>query len=262
MDSLSEAEGEGGAERGKGTRATAQDAIARHRVGTGGTGDPILRGDIGPARRQCTQAVSPGSGRSATALAQRHRTVGLLATAVVALMLAASYAAVPLYSYLCRVTNFDGTPRRAAAPSQSVIDRSVEVRFDANVAPGLAWRFEPLQHTLKVRLGENVLAFYRATNTSDRVLSGTASFNVFPEQTAAYFNKLQCFCFTEQQLQPGQSAEFPVSFFIDPQILNDKDARDATHITLSYTFHPLPAPKAPLAQRPPAAPAQPAGQAG
>jgi cytochrome c oxidase assembly protein subunit 11 len=173
------------------------------------------------------------------ALAHGKRAVGWSAAGVVALMLGASYAAVPLYSYLCRTSNFDGTPRRAAEPSSRVVDRSIEVRFDANVAPGLAWRFEPLQRTLDVKLGENVLAFYRAINTSDKPLRGIATFNVLPEQTAAYFNKVQCFCFTDQELQPGQAAEFPVSFFIDPQIVEDKDARDTRNITLSYTFHPL-----------------------
>jgi cytochrome c oxidase assembly protein subunit 11 len=106
-----------------------------------------------------------------------------------------------------------------------------------------------MQRSLDVRLGENVLAFYRATNRTDRTVGGTATFNVFPEQTAAYFNKVQCFCFTEQVLQPGQTAEFPVSFFIDPQIVNDRDARGTTHITLSYTFFPLAAPKAGLVDK-------------
>jgi cytochrome c oxidase assembly protein subunit 11 len=178
------------------------------------------------------------------------RTVGLSAAGLVLLMLAASYAAVPLYSYLCRTTNFDGTPRRAAAPSRRTVERTIAVRFDANVAPGLAWRFEPMQRTLHVKLGENVLAFYRATNTSDQTQRGIASFNVLPEQSAAYFNKVQCFCFTDQELRPGEAAEFPVSFYIDPQITEDKDARDTTNITLSYTFHPLVTPKAGVTAEP------------
>jgi cytochrome c oxidase assembly protein subunit 11 len=186
------------------------------------------------------------SGRDAQALARRKRWVGWSAAAVAVLMVAASYAAVPFYSFLCRVTNFDGTPRRAVAPSSRVLPETVAVRFDANVEPGLAWRFEPVQRTLEVKLGENALAFFRAINVSDRTLRGIASFNVFPEQTAAYFNKLQCFCFTDQELRPGEVAEFPVSFFIDPQIVDDKDTRDVRNITLSYTFHPLPTPKAGL----------------
>jgi cytochrome c oxidase assembly protein subunit 11 len=185
-----------------------------------------------------------------TALARRHRVVGLWAAALVVFMVAAAYAAVPLYSLLCRVTNFDGTPRRAAEPSSVMVDKTVTVRFDANTAPGFPWRFEPLQTTRNVKLGENVLAFYRATNVSDRVVRGTATYNVFPEQAAAFFNKVQCFCFTEQELQPGQSVEFPVSFFVDPQIENDKDVRGTSHITLSYTFYPVVTPRAGVAEKP------------
>jgi cytochrome c oxidase assembly protein subunit 11 len=206
------------------------------------------------------------SADDARALARRKRWVGWSATAVAVLMVAASYAAVPLYGFLCRATNFDGTPRRAAAPSSRVLAETVSVRFDANVEPGLAWRFEPVQRTLEVKLGENALAFFRAVNISDRTLRGIASFNVFPEQTGAYFNKLQCFCFTDQELRPGEVAEFPVSFFIDPQIVDDKDARDVRNITLSYTFHPLPAAKAGSAGKgaatTPPAPAMQPGEAG
>jgi cytochrome c oxidase assembly protein subunit 11 len=111
------------------------------------------------------------------------------------------------------------------------------------VAPGLPWRFEPVQTTTKVKIGENALAFYRATNTSDRPVRGMATFNVLPEQVAPFFNKLQCFCFIEQLLQPGESLEMPVSFFVDPQIARDKDAHAVTHVTLSYTFYPVAAPK-------------------
>jgi cytochrome c oxidase assembly protein subunit 11 len=195
----------------------------------------------------------------ARALDRRHRTVALWCAGVVVAMVVAAYAAVPLYRLFCQATGFDGTPRIASAPSTHVIDRTITVRFDANVAPGLAWRFEPAQTTTRVKLGENVLAFYRATNTSDRPVQGTATFNVLPEQTAVYFNKLECFCFKEQLLQPGESVEMPVSFFIDPQIASDKDARAVTDITLSYTFYPV-VPKPGIAETPsgaasPAAPA-------
>jgi cytochrome c oxidase assembly protein subunit 11 len=197
------------------------------------------------------------------ALARRKRAVAGAAGGLVALMVAAAYAAVPLYSYLCRATNFDGTPRRADSASSQIVERTIEVRFDANVAPGLAWRFEPERRRITVRLGENVLAFYRAVNTAAEVQRGIASFNVLPEQTAAYFDKVQCFCFTDQELQSGESAEFPVSFFIDPRILDDKDARDTRVITLSYTFHPLPAAKAGIAASPPSSgPARPGGDGG
>ena len=189
---------------------------------------------------------------------RRHRATALWCAALVAAMVGAAYASVPLYRLFCQVTGFDGTPRIATAPSTQVLDKTVDIRFDANVAPGLAWRFEPARNTLKVRIGENTLAFYRATNLSDRPLRGTATYNVLPEQAAPFFNKLECFCFKEQLLQPGETLEMPVSFFIDPQIVGDKDAHGVRHITLSYTFYPV-APQPGIAERPatgtPAAPA-------
>ena len=190
---------------------------------------------------------------------RRHRVTALWCAALVAAMVGAAYASVPLYRLFCQVTGFDGTPRIASAPSTQVLDKTVDIRFDANVAPGLAWRFEPVHTTMQVRIGENTLAFYRATNLSDRPLRGTATYNVLPEQTAPFFNKLECFCFKEQLLQPGETLEMPVSFFIDPQIVGDKDARAVTHITLSYTFYPVAPPQPGLAEKPanstPAAPA-------
>ena len=190
---------------------------------------------------------------------RRHRATALWCAALVAAMVGAAYASVPLYRLFCQVTGFDGTPRIASAPSTQVLDKTVDIRFDANVAPGLAWRFEPARTTLKVRIGENTLAFYRATNLSDRPLRGTATYNVLPEQAAPFFNKLECFCFKEQLLQPGETLEMPVSFFIDPQIVGDKDAHGVRHITLSYTFYPVAPPQPGLAERPgtgtPAAPA-------
>ena len=190
---------------------------------------------------------------------RRHRATALWCAALVAVMVGAAYASVPLYRLFCQVTGFDGTPRIANAPSTQVLDKTVDIRFDANVAPGLAWRFEPARNTLQVRIGENTLAFYRATNLSDRPLRGTATYNVQPEQAAPFFNKLECFCFKEQLLQPGETLEMPVSFFIDPQIVGDKDAHGVRHITLSYTFYPVTPPQPGLAERPatgtPAAPA-------
>jgi cytochrome c oxidase assembly protein subunit 11 len=192
-------------------------------------------------------------------LGRRHRAVALWCAGVALAMVGAAYAAVPLYRLFCQATGFDGTPRIASAPSSHVLDKTLTIRFDANVAPGLGWRFEPVHTTMQVKIGENALAFYRATNTSDRPVRGTATFNVLPEQTAVFFNKLECFCFKEQLLQPGETMEMPVSFFIDPQIVADKDARGVTDITLSYTFYPV-APKAGVAGTPagasgPAAPA-------
>ena len=113
------------------------------------------------------------------------------------------------------------------------------MRFDGNVAPGLPWRFEPVQTTMTVKLGENLMAYYRATNTSDRAVKATAAYNISPEIAAFYFNKIDCFCFTEQVLQPGESAELPLNFFIDPAIVRDRDGRGVTQITVSYTFYPV-----------------------
>jgi cytochrome c oxidase assembly protein subunit 11 len=184
---------------------------------------------------------------SSNALHGRHRAVAVWCAVLVAAMVGAAYASVPLYRLFCQVTGFDGTPRVATKPSDRVLDKTMTIRFDANVGPGLPWRFEPVQTTTNVKIGENALAFYRATNTSDRPVWGMATYNVFPEQVAPFFNKLQCFCFTEQLLQPGESVEMPVSFFVDPQITGDKDAHAVTHITLSYTFYPVAAPKAGVA---------------
>jgi len=175
-----------------------------------------------------------------TALKKRHRTLAAWCFVLVVTMVGAAYAAVPLYRLFCQVTGFDGTPRIATSVPSVVLDKTITVRFDGNVAPGLPWKFEPVQNTVEAKIGESMLVFYRATNTSDKPVKGSATFNVFPEIAAVYFNKVQCFCFTEQVLEPGQSIEFPVSFFVDPEIVHDKDARKVTHITLSYTFHAVP----------------------
>jgi cytochrome c oxidase assembly protein subunit 11 len=180
---------------------------------------------------------------------QRHRKLAAACVALVVGMVGAAYAAVPLYRLFCQVTGFDGTPRIATKAPATVLDKTVVVRFDANVTPGLPWRFEPVQQTMEVKIGETNLAFYRATNTSDHPVRGTAIYNVLPEIVAAYFNKLACFCFTEQLLEPGQSIEFPVSFFVDPAIVNDRDARGVSHITLSYTFNPMAPPQPGVADR-------------
>jgi cytochrome c oxidase assembly protein subunit 11 len=166
-------------------------------------------------------------------------------------MVGAAYASVPLYRLFCQATGLDGTPQRSDQPSSVVLDRSVTIRFDANVAPGLPWRFEPVEHARTVKIGDNVLAFYRATNLSDRPVRATATFNVTPEKAGLYFNKVECFCFKEQVLQPAETVELPVSFFIDPQIVDDRDARGISYITLSYTFYAMPS-----------SPAQPAARQG
>ena len=173
----------------------------------------------------------------------RNSRVALWCALLVVGMAGLSYAAVPLYRLFCQATGFAGTTQRVSKPSDVVVDRIVNVRFDANVGPGLPWRFEPLQRTIDVKLGENSLVFYRARNTTDHPVTATASFNVYPDTVGAYFNKLECFCFTEQTLQPGESIEMPVSFYVDPAMATDKDGKLVRYITLSYTFHAVDKPK-------------------
>jgi cytochrome c oxidase assembly protein subunit 11 len=151
---------------------------------------------------------------------------------------ALSYAAVPLYRMFCQATGFGGTPQRAEKAPDRVLDRTISVRFDGNVSPDLPWSFEPAQRRLDVKIGDNVLAFYKASNTSDRPLTGTASFNVSPDVAGRYFGKIECFCFKEQTLAPGETVDMPVSFFVDPSIADDPDAARVIEITLSYTFYP------------------------
>lgn len=189
--------------------------------------------------------------QSETDLAQRHRRVALRAGAVALVMLGMAFAAVPLYSMFCRVTGFAGTTQRATAPSHVTLDKRLIVRFDGNVAPGLAWKFEPVKRSMTLRIGENRIAHFRATNVSDRTLTGQAAFNVAPDAVGAYFNKLACFCFTEQTLKPGQSVDMPVQFYVDPAFVKDRATRDVSQITLSYTFFPVEKPgQATTAQRP------------
>ena len=159
-------------------------------------------------------------------------------------MVGLSYASVPLYRMFCQATGFNGTPQRAAAVTGKTLDKTVLVQFDANTSSNLDWSFYPVQESLTVKLGEQNLAFYKATNHSGRPLTGSAVFNVTPEQAGAYFNKIQCFCFTEQTLMPGQSVDLPVSFFVDPDILKDANSSGIKEITLSYTFYPVDKPKA------------------
>ena len=156
---------------------------------------------------------------------------------VVAGMLGLAYAAVPLYQAFCRATGFAGTPLVASSDDHPVIARTVRVRFDSNVDPNLPWRFEPLEREVEVHLGEEKLVFFRASNLSQRPIVGTATYNVTPESSAPWFNKLQCFCFTEQLLKPGQSIDMPVLFFVDSDMAKDRRYDNVRTITLSYTFY-------------------------
>ena len=151
-------------------------------------------------------------------------------------MLALAYAASPLYDMFCRATGFGGTPQVAQEGERPVLSRTVNVRFDSNVDANLPWRFTPLEREVKVKLGEERLVHYRVTNVSQRPIVGTSTYNVTPETAGAWFNKLQCFCFTEQLLLPGQSMDMPVVFFVDPEMDKDRRYDNVRTITLSYTF--------------------------
>jgi cytochrome c oxidase assembly protein subunit 11 len=168
-----------------------------------------------------------------------NRKVVIACLAALGVMGSVTAASPTLYRIFCQVTGYGGTTQRVTAASDRVLDKVVTVRFDANISPQLAWKFEPVQPTIDVKVGENVLAFFRATNTSKETLTGTAAFNVAPEQAGIYFNKIECFCFTEQTLAPGQSVEMPVSFFIDPKMAEDRDTAGLSNLTLSYVFYPV-----------------------
>lgn len=177
------------------------------------------------------------SGQGAAQLrARQTRTTGFILAGVGLGMLGMAYVAVPLYRVFCQATGYAGTTQRAEALPAKALDARIVVRFDSNTAPGLDWTFRPLQRQLDLKIGEEGLAFFEAVNNSDHVITGTATFNVTPEAAGSYFDKIQCFCFTEQTLQPGERVEMPVSFFVDPAIRDDPDTRTIEHITLSYTF--------------------------
>lgn len=167
---------------------------------------------------------------------RRNAVAALLSLGVVAAMAGLAYASVPLYRLFCQVTGFGGTTQAASQAPEAVPGTAVTVRFDANVNVGLPWRFAPEQTELQVKLGENGLAFYRVTNLSDRPIVGTATFNVTPHLAGPYFSKIECFCFEEQRLEPGASADLPVSFFVDPAMADDPETAGIRTITLSYTF--------------------------
>lgn len=155
-------------------------------------------------------------------------------------MTGVGYASVPLYRLFCQVTGFGGTTQKAdEAPGAVASGKLISVRFDANTAPGLAWEFKPEAKSEKVVIGARDITFYSAKNLSSVPMTGTATFNVTPTQAGKYFSKIQCFCFTEQTLQPGKQMRMPVVFYVDPKIMDDPDARDIKEITLSYTFYPV-----------------------
>jgi cytochrome c oxidase assembly protein subunit 11 len=178
---------------------------------------------------------------------RRDRAVAGACAAFVALMVGAAYAAVPLYDWFCRTTGFGGRPQVAVAGPAGMLDRKVTVRFDANIGGGLPWKFEPEQTSVEARLGEVVTVLYHVTNQAARETVGQAAYNVTPLAIGVYFQKINCFCFTDQRLKPGEKREMPVVFYLDPALAQDAEQDALNTITLSYTFYAVREPARPVA---------------
>ncbi|WP_061932540.1 cytochrome c oxidase assembly protein [Aureimonas sp. AU22] len=185
--------------------------------------------------------------RSPEEAARRARTIALGCGLFVFGMVGAAYASVPLYKLFCQVTGYGGTTQRAETASTTVVDQPVTVRFDANASGHVPWSFQPVERQITLSLGETRQTAYRVRNNSDKAVTAQATFNVTPLTAGIYFNKVQCFCFTEQTLQPGEEVDMPVVFFVDPAIRDDPDLKEVPTITLSYTFFPVAEPKTPVA---------------
>ncbi|MFY0635016.1 MAG: cytochrome c oxidase assembly protein [Vannielia sp.] len=173
----------------------------------------------------------------------KNARVALYAAGVVVFMGAMAWVAVPFYNWFCKVTGYGGTTSVAEGSSDVVLDREITVRFDANTDLDMPWQFKPMQQKMVLKIGETGLAFYEAYNPTDRPVAGQASYNVAPFIAGGYFDKIDCFCFTEQVLQPGERVQMPVSFYVDPEIVNDRDAKFTNSITLSYTFYEIDLPE-------------------
>jgi cytochrome c oxidase assembly protein subunit 11 len=167
-----------------------------------------------------------------------NRAIAIACASFFAGMIGVSYAAVPLYELFCQVTGYGGTTQRVEQYSQVVLDRDIRVRFDANVSGGLPWDFRPVQRDVTLKIGETTQVAYEARNVFSRPTGGRATFNVTPQMAGAYFMKVECFCFTDTELQPGETMDMPVVFYVDPAIVDVPELRDIGTITLSYTFYP------------------------
>ena len=170
---------------------------------------------------------------------RRDLVVAFLCGGLVAAMIGLSFAAVPFYSWFCRTTGYGGTTQIATARPTQISDRTITVRFDSNVAAGLPWRFEPERRTIDVKLGEVVTVYYSVTNLVARVTAGQAGYNVSPPTVGGYFEKINCFCFTEQTMKPGETRRMAVVFYVDPKLAEDSEEGNLDLITLSYTFYPI-----------------------
>ncbi|CUJ89437.1 cytochrome c oxidase assembly protein [Shimia thalassica] len=177
------------------------------------------------------------------AMDPKTKTVGQT-VGVVVLMGALAWASVPFYDWFCRVTGFSGITGVAESGSDVILEKTIKVRFDASKERDFPWEFKPLQREMELRIGETGLAFYEAYNPTDRPVAGSASYNVAPYEAGGFFSKIDCFCFEEQILQPGERASMPVTFYVDPEIVSDRDAKYVKVITLSYTFHEIDLPEA------------------
>lgn len=171
----------------------------------------------------------------------KMRTVAQTA-GLVLLMGSLAWASVPFYDWFCRVTGYGGATVTGLG-SDEVLDRTIAIRFDASTERGMAWTFKPVQRQMDIRIGETGLAFYEAYNPTDRPIAGSASYNVAPYEAGGFFTKIDCFCFEEQVLQPGERVQMPVTFYVDPEIAADRDAKFVNHITLSYTFYEIDLPE-------------------
>ncbi|HET7884922.1 MAG TPA: cytochrome c oxidase assembly protein [Bradyrhizobium sp.] len=192
------------------------------------------------ADHQNQHPASAGEKKSSRRGLTRDAAVAAICGFVVVLMVGAAYAAVPFYNWFCRATGFNGTTQVAtSAPSGAPLERKVAIRFDSNVAGGLPWKFEPEQTEIEVRIGEVTTVFYKVTNQSARTTTGQAAYNVAPLTVGSYFEKINCFCFTEQTMAPGETRQMPVVFYVDPSIVKDSENDSVNTITLSYTFFPV-----------------------
>ena len=176
------------------------------------------------------------------AMDPKRKTV-VQAASLVVLMGALAWASVPFYDWFCRVTGFGGVTNTATAGSDDILDQTITIRFDASKERGMPWEFKPMVREVELRIGETGLVFYEAYNPTDKPIAGQASYNVAPYQAGYFFNKIACFCFEEQVLQPGERVEMPVTFYVDPEIVTDRDAKYTKEITLSYTFYEIDLPE-------------------